>query len=761
MSRTNDQEFVDLYDRTIMANSLEATWFHSIHSDAGAPDYNSTLLLWGQYYNGNEKVPNGGNAMSDIMVDILTRGMRTNTRGSIGDCSFYTWSDWCQRSGGPYLYVNRTSNMPSELSEAGFHTNPRQNQLNMNSEWKKLEAYTFYWSILKFHGIARPPVGIVAGIISDLESRVPINGANVTIGGQTYQTDTYESLFYKYTNDPELLHNGFYFIENLPNTELDLIVNAPGYYPDVLEVNVIDTFFTFQDVKLISSVPPYVRNTTPSFGDTNFTAYNNIEIEFSRPMNIASVQKAFRLKPSTPGEFSWSDNDRHLTYITDSLAFLTDYTLTVDANAKDKYNHIIDDDGDGISGDKFILKFRTGSSDLFPPEIVDVYPAANDTGIYLQPIISIAYDEQLKDESINDNLFDVAPIYNTSASVVGDLKHYIVGERSVLNFFPNTLLGPEVRYRTKIDPGFEDILGNTIKSTEIFVFTTAGYEYQTTNIDNFENTNVNNNWWQPQQSGTTTGIITELTSRSENNEYVNLISQSSSSMAVNYGWDVSAQSWIIRVYMGGPTPRGVHFDKSYLLQAYVFGDGSGNKLRFAVDDNLPSEDAPYHEVSPWYTLDWIGWKLLTWDMEHDGTGTWIGDGNLDGTLRFDSFQLSYQPGSNSSGVFYLDDLHIAKKVPSSLQEMNPTAPNAYVLQQNYPNPFNPETTIHFGVPQGGEVNIEIFDITGKLIKTIISEYKGAGYHKVHFDGSELASGIYIYTLQSGDVKLSRKMMLIK
>jgi len=83
----------------------------------------------------------------------LTDGMRISTSGSWGDCSFYTWSDYCENSGGPYLYVNRNTNMPSELSEEGHHTNPAQNQLIMNDEYKRMLAYLFYWSILKYHEI--------------------------------------------------------------------------------------------------------------------------------------------------------------------------------------------------------------------------------------------------------------------------------------------------------------------------------------------------------------------------------------------------------------------------------------------------------------------------------------------------------------------------------------------------------------------------------------------------------------------------------
>jgi len=172
--RTNDQQFVTLSQRTDYANRVGAAWYHSIHSDAGAPNSNSTLLLWGQDYYGNEKVPNGGKAMSSVMVDILTRGMRTNTRGSYGDCTFYRNTGACSPSWpGPYLHVNRRTTMPSELSEAGFHTNPRQNQLFMNADWKKLEAKTLYWSILKFFGIKRPFVDTCAGIISDIESDQP------------------------------------------------------------------------------------------------------------------------------------------------------------------------------------------------------------------------------------------------------------------------------------------------------------------------------------------------------------------------------------------------------------------------------------------------------------------------------------------------------------------------------------------------------------------------------------------------------------
>ena len=72
--------------------------------------------------------------------------------------------------------------MPSELSEQGHHTNPAQNQLVMNEEYKRMLAYLLYWSILDYHQIERPVIDQLAGQIRDLESLEPINGAQVQVG---------------------------------------------------------------------------------------------------------------------------------------------------------------------------------------------------------------------------------------------------------------------------------------------------------------------------------------------------------------------------------------------------------------------------------------------------------------------------------------------------------------------------------------------------------------------------------------------------
>ncbi len=88
-------------------------------------------------------------------------------------------------------------------------------------------------------------------------------------------------------------------------------------------------------------------------------------------------------------------------------------------------------------------------------------------------------------------------------------------------------------------------------------------------------------------------------------------------------------------------------------------------------------------------------------------------------------------------------------------------PESVELNQNYPNPFNPETVIRYGVPEQSEVQLNVYNILGQLVRTLVSEQQSAGRYEVSFDGSRLASGMYIYRLKVGTKVLTNKMTLIK
>lgn len=89
------------------------------------------------------------------------------------------------------------------------------------------------------------------------------------------------------------------------------------------------------------------------------------------------------------------------------------------------------------------------------------------------------------------------------------------------------------------------------------------------------------------------------------------------------------------------------------------------------------------------------------------------------------------------------------------------SPNTFALNQNYPNPFNPTTNISYTIPESGDVTLEVFNIQGQRIITLVNGRQSAGSHIATFDASNLASGVYTYRLVSGNFVQVRKMLLIK
>jgi hypothetical protein len=88
-------------------------------------------------------------------------------------------------------------------------------------------------------------------------------------------------------------------------------------------------------------------------------------------------------------------------------------------------------------------------------------------------------------------------------------------------------------------------------------------------------------------------------------------------------------------------------------------------------------------------------------------------------------------------------------------------PSSYGLEQNYPNPFNPSTVIQYALPQPGAVRLNVYDMMGRKVATLVDGPKAAGYHQVVFDARHLGSGAYMYRLEAGNAVLARTLYLIK
>jgi hypothetical protein len=95
-----------------------------------------------------------------------------------------------------------------------------------------------------------------------------------------------------------------------------------------------------------------------------------------------------------------------------------------------------------------------------------------------------------------------------------------------------------------------------------------------------------------------------------------------------------------------------------------------------------------------------------------------------------------------------------------------TLPVRFELSQNWPNPFNPVTTIRYALDEPGRVEIEIFNVLGRKVRTLVDEVVPAGAYIATWDGTDAAgkpvsTGVYLYRLTAGDVVLTRKMLLLK
>ncbi|MDD5360808.1 MAG: M14 family zinc carboxypeptidase [Ignavibacteria bacterium] len=126
------------------------------------------------------------------------------------------------------------------------------------------------------------------------------------------------------------------------------------------------------------------------------------------------------------------------------------------------------------------------------------------------------------------------------------------------------------------------------------------------------------------------------------------------------------------------------------------------------------------------------------------------------------FRLTSDAGVQNSG-WYVDDIKITNYLGpvTGIGNINPETPGKYSLEQNYPNPFNPSTQINYSVPKDGMVKITVFDLLGREIRSLVNDFKKAGFYSVDFDGSSLSSGFYFYKMESGNYIESKKMMLVK
>tara|TARA_B100001750_G_scaffold51373_1_gene39079 strand:- start:9 stop:626 length:618 start_codon:yes stop_codon:yes gene_type:complete len=156
-------------------------------------------------------------------------------------------------------------------------------------------------------------------------------------------------------------------------------------------------------------------------------------------------------------------------------------------------------------------------------------------------------------------------------------------------------------------------------------------------------------------------------------------------------------------------------------------------------------------------------------MTGGNSGTVIISGDHSNSLLWEKINNGQMPPNNqlpSSNI----DLIAAWIDEGALEELNiknnKALPERFTLHQNYPNPFNPVTNFDYDLPEDAMVNITVFDMMGKVVRTLVNDQQSAGYKTLQWNamsnsGQPVSSGLYIYTIQAGEFSKTRKMILLK
>jgi len=173
--------------------------------------------------------------------------------------------------------------------------------------------------------------------------------------------------------------------------------------------------------------------------------------------------------------------------------------------------------------------------------------------------------------------------------------------------------------------------------------------------------------------------------------------------------------------------------EEYSIRLLRYADNLDYEEYYLLMDNVTTTD-PYSRFYYPITLKSIGIKIKT----------------------------EQQVGEVYSGTLFLDNLRVSYPKDISVStEDEVRIPSKISLKQNYPNPFNPSTEINFDLPESGLTSLKVYDILGREVSTLLNQNMTSGEHSIHFDASNLSSGVYIYKLSSKSSSVTKRMTLIK
>jgi len=724
MSRTTNTTADDIpvTQMAAIANSYNVDYFHAIHSNAGGGGSNYTLIL----FQGHTNEPTYGDALTvaNYLADEIFKVNRTTRKMIAGDFDFYG-------TGQAYLGVFKWLNMPGTLSEGSMHDYTPESWRLKNDSYLKHEAWAIARAFLIYFMGGSFQNGIVAGILRDeletvpasykpisgtLDNYKPINKVKVRLepGGRIYNGDEF--------------NNGYYFFDNVTPGNYKLFFDADGMKTDSVTTIVNINESVFNDKLLVLNPildPPLIVNYSPADSLNEVSNISPIVIEFNIRMNVTETQNATTISPSIAGSFKWENDYKRLIF-TPTVSYVpgTKYTVSISTAAKTYFGIHIQQQN--------TFNFTTRSK----LNLISTYPDSSAADVSTSVLINVKFDQGIMASTLAYRVTLTDSAGNSVAVKVNPNKYSL----GIIEFEPQAALKNYSLYRIILKAGIGDVENVTFPQDAIIEFRTENkYTFTGNVLEGFELSNV---WQSPLLSPNTVGIINDQT-----NFTISTEREKSGNNAGKLTYGFSGNNGLVELALFNPIELGESSPAGFGL--WVFGDNSKNILEYRFSrNNYNSENVKID------TINWTGWKLKKiWLNEIPGTGS----------IQFRSINVVQTGSGNTSGIIFFDEC--ISNIITGVRGEN-SLPVMFLLEQNYPNPFNPSTKIKFSIPFGtnnaiSHTTLKVYDMLGREIATLVNEDKAPGNYEVIFNAGGLASGMYIYRIQSGNFVESKKLILLK
>ncbi len=290
----------------------------------------------------------------------------------------------------------------------------------------------------------------------------------------------------------------------------------------------------------------------------------------------------------------------------------------------------------------------------------------------------------------------------------------------------------------------------------------------------YKSTNGGNEWIKTNQGNQLTpNLPISMAISYDNDDVVYLAAAPTSSRAQVFRTTNGGESWDeitnglpdrypMEIVVNPIDDNDVYIAFSGFGTSHVFKSTNKGDDWIDIGDGLPDVPTSALAVDPDYPDHiYAGTDLGIYVSFDDGLSWQLFDEGLPNATVIMTLSVSYsnrmlRAATHGNGVYERKMPDIPSSVPAGNSK-----PEGFALNQNYPNPFNPVTKISYSIPERSNVKINVYDITGRKVKTLINEVKEAGSYSLSFSGENLSSGTYFYTINAGKFSEAKKMTLLK